>query len=122
MNVHAVLHNVQLLKKKAAHLKTGAIQEFDLQFDAVTRSQVKSKMPCRDKHIELESHAQTASVIRTASCVHWVTSGCVQVSLTAKKEKVVSCTRVTSFSDFLDSTRGCQCAMGFRGYASISFQ
>lgn len=29
---------------------------------------------------------------------------------------------LTSFSDFLDSSRGCQCAMGLRGYASISFQ
>lgn len=28
----------------------------------------------------------------------------------------------TSLKDFFTSTRECQCAMGFRGYASISFQ
>lgn len=33
-----------------------------------------------------------------------------------------STTSPTSLKDFFTSTKECQCAMGFRGYASISFQ
>lgn len=33
-----------------------------------------------------------------------------------------SVTSPTSLKDFFTSTKECQCAMGFRGYASISFQ
>lgn len=33
----------------------------------------------RDKHIDLESRAQTASVMLATSCVNWATHGCVQI-------------------------------------------
>lgn len=40
---------------------------------------------------------------------------------TAHALKGKTCPR-TSLKDFFTSTNGCQCAMGLRGYASISFQ
>lgn len=43
-------------------------------------------MLCRDKHTDLESRAQTASVILTTSCVNWLTNGCVQISYTIQRK------------------------------------
>lgn len=46
----------------------------------------------------------------------------LQPTPSCRKHASGQATSPTSLKDFFTSTKECQCAMGFRGYASISFQ
>lgn len=64
--------------------------------------------PCPPFHKRLKVSLQPTAIL--------------QPTLPCSKHAKGQATSPTSLKDFFTSTKECQCAMGFRGYASISFQ